>query len=111
MRLLEPGIVTLEVTDANGCANDDQVFTSEIAHTALTSFSLHPNPTNGHVTISGLLGKWSIVVQDQVGRTVSEHAGVSTTTRLDLAHLPAGTYAVKVSIDGMSMSKQVVLIH
>ncbi|QHT70877.1 T9SS type A sorting domain-containing protein [Rhodocytophaga rosea] len=74
--------------------------------------NLYPNPFDSKLTLaSEQIGKFYISVVDNLGRTVYQsftHA-MSAETTLDLAHLKAGVYVIKVSTeDGSTQVWRVV---
>ena len=101
---------TVTLTIDNGC--DVDVKTKEITPDPLgigsidaASFGLYPNPASDNVNIilgSAAAAKGSVSVLDVTGRVIITQtiAAGQTTGELNVAELAAGSYLVKVSVDG-----------
>lgn len=62
----------------------------------LEFFTIHPNPTNGLVTITGKDLKQAEVI-NTLGQRVAKVQGEGETLQIDIANLPAGVYFVNVT--------------
>lgn len=75
-------------------------------------FSMHPNPTNGELTVTFHPGNeqkdWNLEVYDMRGVSVITERGVSGTIRINLAGYPSGIYLVRASGEGCSSVGRVV---
>lgn len=58
--------------------------------------SVHPNPTNGQVTITGK-GLRQAEVVNTLGQRVATVTGEGGSLQVDIAHLPAGVYFISVT--------------
>jgi hypothetical protein len=103
-------------------ANADDVETQLIA-----SVQIYPNPTDGQLTISlpnpsegGAYEAWSIEIYDAVGRSVNiAHptlrilpsfggGGGGRLGGLDISHLPAGIYFIRITTENGIVTRKVV---
>lgn len=98
------------VVDNNGSEGmavmkDGQVVKSQVViqaegtgiSTPLTeSLSLYPNPANDYVIIETDVIGSDVTLTDLTGRTVLTATATAATTTLNIAHLSAGTYTVRV---------------
>ncbi len=67
--------------------------------------SLYPNPTSGMVHLEGELEpKASATVLNAGGQVLKEHLSIGEDPKLDLSHLPAGLYLIRVQNGGQSQS-------
>lgn len=72
-------------------------------------FSIYPNPSKGRVSISGKGIITEAVVLDLQGRVVATHLSANI-QQLDISQLPAGTYILRLSGNGVvGMERLVVL--
>ena len=79
--------------------------------TLLSNVSLSPNPTNGrvNVTVDGISGPVSIIVENMLGEVVKTFEGEangSFNKSYDLSALSNGIYLVKVTNDGAAATKK-----
>jgi hypothetical protein len=119
------GVYTVLVTDVNGCQNFDAVTvnfiscignpqTQTLSGTGNSSVSIFPNPThdNIEVTIAKVKDQdVEITVNDILGHEVfrsKEFAEYNYSRVIDMKHLPAGIYLVKVSYGKESRSIRLV---
>ncbi len=71
--------------------------------------SIHPNPTPGPLTITSTKPLLSVAVVDMLGRVLlSERGNASNTTALDLSHLPAGIYVLRMETEAGTWAQRVV---
>ncbi len=71
--------------------------------------SIHPNPTSGPLTITSTKPLLTVAVVDMLGRVLlSERGNASNTTALDLSHLPAGIYVVRMETEAGTWAQRVV---
>jgi hypothetical protein len=118
------GIDTIKYTVTGTCGTTVATFVMHIRlHTdcnvgvqpvpaALTGISIYPNPSNGTFTVEipELRNQASIEVSDVLGKTI-EHRVLTTAGKsvLELRNAPAGTYLVKVNMDGGSFRQKIVI--
>jgi hypothetical protein len=93
--------------------NEVTVVIGEVGITDIStsSISVYPNPTSGELTVSSEYNVLSIEVFDMMGKKVrannySPQLGVVSTLNLD--HLPAGTYFLKIEIENGMVVKKVI---
>ncbi len=101
-------------SDMSGCA---PVGISEIDPEDVT-VKIYPNPTtglfsikNGTVNIEGVkLPMKSIALFDLFGRSVHHSIGkpVNSSTNIDISHLPAGIYIVKIATEKGEITRKIV---
>lgn len=112
------GTYTVVVTATNGCASVASAGQAIVLATTSAALAaqvqLHPNPTQGEVTLSlpGVVSAQAIRVQvlNALGQEVPARATItSTSIQLDLAGLPTGVYAVRVQLGPDTLVKRVVL--
>ena len=63
-------------------------------HTKESIFTLYPNPTNGTLTIEGVMGYLQMYIHDLVGREVMTYSLISSKKTIDVSDLPSGMYVV-----------------
>lgn len=92
----QPGSYTVQVV-AQGCTSavSDPYLLTSLAHTTTPQLTVQPNPTMGVVTISGLMKDEVAVVYNSTGQVVHRQR-LTPTTQLDLRHLPAGVYQIRI---------------
>lgn len=106
---------------------DPTLRVKEITMSSKAKFSLsqsYPNPFNSATTISYHIGDWShvrLVVYDVLGRVVRELINRDVAPGLDTAHwrgkdnngqdVPSGLYLYRLTVDGHSQTKKMVLIR
>jgi hypothetical protein len=70
----------------------------------LGSIKVYPNPTSGSLTIDREgSGAWQAAVLDLQGRLLMQQRLPTATSQLDLSHLPAGMYLLRLSDGGQGM--------
>jgi hypothetical protein len=84
-------------------------FTLSVSQFETTSFSVYPNPTSiGYVTItSSNNSDMSVAVFDILGKQVLNNTVVNN--RLNVSNLNAGVYIMKISQNGASVTKKLVI--
>jgi hypothetical protein len=114
------GVYTLTITDANNCTlvlKDTIDFISGIsnANNSIRKVSLYPNPTSGIATLSiETDGVHNVLVEvyDATGRMLNslEKAGIqSENITVNLNDYTAGIYSVRVRLNDVVITKQIVL--
>ena len=68
-------------------------------------FEIFPNPTNGHVYLTGLRAE-TIKVFDGIGRLILQQNAEEQ--RIDLSNFPQGIYFLQVGLDGQFFSKTII---
>ena len=73
--------------------------------------SIYPNPATSQTTVSvdGLNGKAELCVIDMSGRNVMATVMNDNTVQLDISRLAAGTYFVRISGEGISATRKLVV--
>jgi len=111
---LESGDYEVQVMDANGCLSEVQTVMVMLTSTSSLppgwSVLLSPNPTHGELWLegTGLPGtviRWQLVstLGQQLLSGIAPSTGGECRVQLSLAHLPAGTYWIRLrSEDGAS---------
>ena len=97
---LEGGVHTITIKDVKGCA---KVLTKEISTVVgleaiklNNKFSLYPNPSNGLITVNGLLEVAKISIVDITGAEVLK-ADITPNEGLDISVLKPGIYFLRVN--------------
>jgi hypothetical protein len=89
-----------------------QSASSEFQKTALENITLHPNPTTGELTITVSGERYAvsdIVIYDIYGRKLLSHTtNRKPQTVLDISHLQAGIYFVKIVTEQGEVVRKVV---
>jgi hypothetical protein len=106
--------VSLLMTVTQGTDAEDEPTAPEVP-----SLTVHPNPTAGQATVALTMPEASdvrVVVYDALGREVAVlyDGWLPASTRklaFDGARLPAGTYAVRVSGDGIGATRWITLLR
>jgi hypothetical protein len=71
--------------------------------------SAYPNPTSGPLSITSAKPLLTVAVVDMLGRVLLAERGESSNSKaIDLTHLPAGIYVVRVETEAGSWSQRVV---
>lgn len=89
LRIWDVALTQAEVDLVNGIS----VITSSL-------FTITPNPTNGPITVSGVLPGSTLIVHDASGRLVRTFPVTSDPVRLDLSDLSAGSYVIDLLSHG-----------
>lgn len=86
--------------------------TSLVSETQRTLPMLHPNPTNGSLTLSGvpLDETWSLAVQDVQGRPVYSTTGLGQ-GRIHLESLASGMYLATISVSGQALQTMRLVVE
>ncbi|MCB0526538.1 MAG: T9SS type A sorting domain-containing protein [Lewinellaceae bacterium] len=117
-----PGTYTCTVTDASGCALE-AIVTATVTTSgtndpaSVQAFTISPNPTSGRVMVNLALADASDVridVLSTLGQTVqSLNFGKVNllNEELELGNLPQGSYFLRVTIDGETAVRRVVVQH
>jgi hypothetical protein len=116
---LPAGTYQLEVTDANGCVSLSAYTIQSVNSTdedeLLSHISLFPNPSSGWVTLE-LTGVPASEIEvnafDVIGRETVKYSSEGTVNgkhQLDFSHQPSGVYLLKIQIDGMVVTKRLVV--
>jgi len=87
------------------CEDENGMSIHEIGN-GLGSVTVYPNPTSGELRIES--GKWkikSVAIFDLYGRM--QNVKFSIENRLDISHLPAGIYFVRISTEAGEVIKKV----
>jgi|TARA_B110000879_G_scaffold33456_1_gene45990 hypothetical protein len=97
---LEGGVHTITIKDVKGCA---KVLTKEISTVVSVEaielnnkLSLYPNPSNGLITVNGLLEVTKISIVDITGAEVL-NADITPNEDLDISVLKPGIYFLRVN--------------
>ncbi|MDO7875651.1 T9SS type A sorting domain-containing protein [Hymenobacter sp. ASUV-10] len=72
-----------------------------------TQVQLFPNPAAGRVRLELPAGPAAVQLRNALGQVVLQRTTASTT--LDLRHLPAGVYGLRVALPGGAVTKRLVL--
>lgn len=116
-----PGDTTtysVEVTDANGCTQSDQV-TVNVTSIGIdelsvqSELSIFPNPNTGKLTIDfhQLKGKAKVSIVDISGKHIIEKhidLNVSSVCFFDLKDYPSGQYLLSVSGDSFTITRSLI---
>ena len=82
---------------------------SEFQNIALENIKLVPNPTTGELRIeNGELRIMSVEVFDVYGRNCHVSRVTSSENDINISHLPAGVYFVKISTEAGEVTKKIV---
>ncbi|MES2388289.1 MAG: T9SS type A sorting domain-containing protein [Bacteroidota bacterium] len=95
----DPGSYTVSYTDANGCTSvlsAPYLVVGTLLKHIVQALQLVPNPTDNFVSIAGLEAKARVVIYSMLGQVVFDR-DAEPGTELDLQHLPAGVYEVRVN--------------
>jgi hypothetical protein len=105
---------------AHGCVSDSSNHVRETIILDITDFKdfedivLHPNPTGGEFKVQSLRFKvQSIEVFDMYGRNLLSHTAYRIPhTAIDISHLQAGLYFVRITTEhGIAMKKVIKINH
>ena len=118
---LSEGTYTLTVTDSEGCEDISTHVVSFRFGVGVPSVDLeksvnvYPNPSSGIFNVhikNGIAADYSFEVLDVLGKvllTESRNISKEHILKLDLSNFAAGTYMIKVTVDGESISKRIIL--
>lgn len=82
--------------------------TATASSTALSSIQLYPNPTQNVLYVSNITTGTKVELIDLAGKTLMNET-ISDDAKLDLANYSAGVYILKLTIDGVTENRRVVL--
>lgn len=97
-------------TDVNGCANSDTVTLTVSDCLGMTdangnTFKVYPNPTNGIVTLSGLITGDLIRVYGTSGQLIEIRQANNATEIVDLSALANGIYVIQINSFAVQVQK------
>jgi len=82
-------------------------------HTSHTYVSVSPNPTSGPLKVTVICSDarldGTVEILDLTGKPVDRFPLTSVTTTIDLSSYPAGTYFAKVTANGITETKRIVV--
>lgn len=111
-----PGTYTVMLTVTNACGMNmtstviTVVATGIDAITAAEGLNMYPNPSTGLVTISLNSASQTVVaVYNVLGEQVYSEIYSSLKKDLDLSHLNAGMYSIRINNEKMNITRQLVL--
>ena len=79
----------------------------------MQSIKIYPNPTNGQLTIeNGQLTIEKIEIFDMMGKIVFQLSTLNSqlSTQMDVSHLPAGAYFIRLQTENGQITKQITII-
>jgi hypothetical protein len=100
-------IVTVSVTDGNGCRVTSAVYVASTGTTAmntvnnLTDINIYPNPTTSIVYIEAQV-RVNVIVMNAIGQVVAQ---VKDATTIDLSRFADGAYLIRVLNDNNELLK------
>jgi len=74
----------------------------------VNNVTVYPNPTKGNIAVSFEGADASVAVMDVKGQILVTNTIVSNQS-IDLSTLSAGTYFVKVTVDGNSFTQRIIV--
>jgi len=83
--------------------------TGILGNNLLSSVKVFPNPSDGLVNISGIIPGTSLTITDLQGKVLMEKIADSDNTEFDLTGYQPGVYFVKISQNGKSIFRKIVL--
>jgi hypothetical protein len=107
---LTAGTYTVTVTDSAGCTSVETFTIQDIASIddiAGSTLLIFPNPTNGAFTVQ-LDGEYEIAITDARGRLILQQS-TADQTDFDLSTYESGMYFIRISKDGESITKKLML--
>lgn len=116
---LAPDTYTVTATDASGCEAVETVtvspYTGYADINAITNFDMFPNPTNGEVSMTIELTKpelvtveWYNVIGERITNRSYENV-TSVNDKFDLGDLAEGMYFARVTVNGDSFIRKVIV--
>ena len=118
---LTDGTYSVTITDANNCTDVSTYTVPFIFGTGVDvnqligSVDVYPNPSNGIFNIyikKGQTSEVKLELFDILGKQVYENifnTSKDHIQKVDLRYLSAGTYLIKITVDGNSISKKVII--
>ena len=115
---LPPGDYTVLVRDLNGCLAfvEVSVMPNAATEAGALSFALWPNPTDGRLYLRlPDAGRATIELFDLTGRTVMQQRWLSPNAgavhTLDLHHLPAGSYTIRIVLNDRTGIRPLIVVQ
>jgi hypothetical protein len=71
-----------------------------VADNTIAGFSYYPNPTNGILNLKSLDNIEQVSLYNLLGQLVIDNRVNATTSQVDISGLSAGTYLMKVTVNG-----------
>ena len=88
-------IATFTATNGIGDINSD-------------SWSIYPNPATTAVTVGGV-EQATVTINDITGRIIATHNVADGDNSIDVSHLAAGTYFVRITSNGTSAVRKLII--
>ncbi len=107
--------VTLIVTDSSGCSSSVSETISVITGASSDlnqKITLYPNPATGHVVLQSPIateGTMQVEVINMLGMVVHRATATSARHKLNLHHLPAGSYVIKLTGSSQTFTAPLIL--
>ncbi|MBI1193652.1 MAG: T9SS type A sorting domain-containing protein [Bacteroidetes bacterium] len=116
---LAPGVYSVTVTDSAGCESTESIEVGEASGLGwvegLQVFDLFPNPSSGEVQLNVVMQQASdmrVDIYNAVGQLVLSLGGEKTSSKLwniDLTTAAAGSYQIRLIIDGQVLVRPLVI--
>lgn len=107
----------LHVTD-NGCYTDTSLVTllvgpQDVGSVTNVPFVVSPNPANETIQInaSSVLQEYTVELIDPIGRIVCVIACTGSNTQINTAHLPEGSYLIRIVTAGQITTRRISVLH
>lgn len=86
--------------------------TSVLEHSAWSPVTLYPNPSSGKFQLSGIDGEnVSMVVYDNMGRSVFSKNNITSDNTIDLTNQPTGIYLIQITGNNFNQAIRYTLIN
>ena len=110
-------LITYKVTNPCGSAEDYHsiaVMERRYCHEGVddagaTAPAVFPNPANETVTITATSGITTATITDMVGRSLQSASPRTNSTTIDVRNLPAGTYLLKMQVNGRMYHEKLLI--
>ena len=90
------------------CVESNSTTTATQSSAALSSISLYPNPTQNVLNIENVSAYTKVELIDMTGNTVFSE-NIDTDTPLNVSNYSAGVYVLKLTVEGITENRRVVI--
>ena len=98
----------LKQEDFDGKISYSKIVRKECTALNDNGITIYPNPANAHININwnGVVGTKTIQIFNPIGQEIISEYETNNSSTIDISHLPASIYIIKVTVDGILYKNQ-----